>query len=348
MRIITKFAYAAVAVACAVGIAGCDQKKAKEYAGPKVAEGAIMAIAGGEATSLKPLVEKYKLNGNGLSADKMSQLPDDVKEFLKETGLDKADVKWFAVTVGDLSVLAKDGVPEFAVSMVATLNLDATIAAVDKKCKEKKEDVSFNKTTIAGVPAYEIVSKKDEKVVPCVAALEGQLIIGASSKAALEKQIVLYRDGKGESKDFGAFALGANDVLRIKAVKVGDNIKKSLPDPSALQMLGTFIPDGDKLVLGLGDVEFAMGASADGKNVALDAVVNTASDADADKLVTFAKTGLMAGTAQFKKAAEKDADAKLAYDVLQGVKVVCEGKAAKVSANVAAEPVIKLMAEKAK
>ena len=185
MRIIKKFAYAAVAVACAVGIAGCDQKKAKEYAGPKVAEGAIVAIAGrsAETTSLAPLVKQYKLDG--ISPDKMSQLPGDAKDFIKEIGLDKADAKWFAVTVGDLSVLAKDGVPEFAVSMVATLNLDATIAAVDKKCKEKKEDVSFNKTTIAGVPAYEIVSKKDEKVVPCVAALEGQLIIGASSTSAL-------------------------------------------------------------------------------------------------------------------------------------------------------------------
>ena len=348
MRIIKKFAYAAVAVACAVGIAGCDQKKAKEYSGPKVAEGAIVAIAGrsAETTSLAPLVKQYKLDG--ISPDKMSQLPDDAKDFIKEIGLDKAEAKWFAVTVGDLSVLAKDGVPEFAVSMVATLNLDATIAAVDKKCKEKKEDVSFNKTTIAGVPAYEIVSKKDEKVVPCVAALEGQLIIGASSKAALEKQIALYRDGKGESKDFGAFVLGANDFLRVKAVKVGENAKKSIPDPSMLQMLNTFIPDGDKLVLGLGDVELAIGASADGKNVTMDAVVNTASDADAEKLVTLAKSGLMAGTAQMKKAAEKDADSKLAYEVLQGIKVVGEGKAFKVTATTAAEPVIKMIAEKSK
>ena len=327
MRIIKKFAYAAVAVACAVGIAGCDQKKAKEYAGPKVAEGAIVAIAGrsAETTSLAPLVKQYKLDG--ISPDKMSQLPDDAKDFIKEIGLDKADAKWFAVTVGDL---------------------DKTMAAAEKKCKEKKEDVSFNKTTIAGVPAYEIVSKKDEKVVPCVAALEGQLIIGASSKAALEKQIALYRDGKGESKDFGAFVLGANDFLRVKAVKVGENAKKSIPDPSMLQMLNTFIPDGDKLVLGLGDVELAMGASADGKNVTMDAVVNTASDADADKLVTLAKSGLMAGTAQMKKAAEKDADSKLAYEVLQGIKVVGEGKAFKVTATTAAEPVIKMIAEKSK
>ena len=347
MRIIKKFAYAAVAVAGAVGIAGCDQK-AKEYAGPKIAEGTTMAIAvrSGESTSLAPLVKQYKLED--LSADKMSQLPDEAKEFLKETGLDKVDTKWLAVTVGDLSVIAKDGVPEIAASMLTTLNLDATIATAEKKFKEKKEDVSFKKTTIAGVPAYEIVVKKDEKVVPCVASLDGQLILGASSKAVLEKQIALYRDGKGESKDFGAFALGANEMFRMKAVKVGENAKKSIPDPAMLQMLNTFIPDGDKLVLGLGDVELAIGASADGKNVTLDAVVNTASDADADKLVTLAKSGLMAGTAQMKKAAEKDDDSKFVYDVLQGVKVAGEGKAFKVTATTAAEPVIKKMAEKSK
>ena len=347
MKIIKKFAYAAVAVACAAGIAGCDQKK-KEYAGPKIAEGAVIAVAAqsADATALAPLAKQYKLDG--LSADKMSQLPDEAKEFIKETGLDKAETKWFAMTVGDMSVVAKDGVPEFAISMVTTADFEKTVASIDKMCKDKKEDVSFNKTTIAGVPAYEVVSKKDKKVVPCIAALDGQLILGASSKAALEKQIALYRDGKGESKDFSAFALAANDIFRMKAVKVGENAKKSIPDPSMLQMLNTFLPDGDKLVFGLGDVELTMGASADGKNVTLNALVNTASDADADKLVTLAKTGLMAGTAQMKKAAEKDADAKLAYDVLQGVKVVGEGKAFKVTATAAAEPVFKMMAEKAK
>ena len=349
MRIITKFAYAAVAVACAVGIAGCDQKKAKEYAGPKVAEGAIVAIAGrsAETTSLAPLVKQYKLDGV-ISPEKMEQLPDKVKGLVKELEIDKLDVKWTAASVGDLSVVAKDAVPEIGIAMAVTLDLDKFVAAVDKKCKEEKEDVSFNKTTISGVQAYEIVAKKNKGVVPCVASLDGKLVLFASSADGLAKQIALYRDGKGESKDFGAFALGANDLLRIKAVKVGENVKKSIPDPSMLQMLGTFIPDGDKLVLGLGDIEFALGASADGKNVALDAVVNTASDADADKLVTFTKTGLMAGTAQFKKAAEKDADAKLAYDVLQGVKVVCEGKSAKFSASVPAEPAVKMIAEKAK
>ena len=348
MRIIKNFAYAAVAVACVVGIAGCDQKKAKEYAGPKVAEGAIVAIAGrsAETTSLAPLVKQYKLDG--ISPDKMSQLPDKVKGLVKELEIDKLDVKWTAASVGDLSVVAKDAVPEIGIAMAVTLDLDKFVAAVDKKCKEEKEDVSFNKTTISGVQAYEIVSKKNKGVVPCVASLDGKLVLFASSADGLAKQIALYRDGKGESKDFGAFVLGANDFLRVKAVKVGENAKKSIPDPSMLQMLNTFIPDGDKLVLGLGDVELAMGASADGKNVTMDAVVNTASDADADKLVTLAKSGLMAGTAQMKKAAEKDADAKLAYEVLQGIKVAGEGKAFKVTATVAAEPVVKMVAEKSK
>ena len=101
MRIIKKFAYAAVAVACAAGIAGCDQKT-KEYAGPKVAEGAVVALAGrkADATSLAPLVKQYKLDGV-ISPEKMEQLPDKVKDLVKELEIDKLDVKWTAASVGD-------------------------------------------------------------------------------------------------------------------------------------------------------------------------------------------------------------------------------------------------------
>jgi len=348
MRIIKKFAYAAVAVACAAGIAGCDQKT-KEYAGPKVAEGAVVALAGrkADATSLAPLVKQYKLDGV-ISPEKMEQLPDKVKGLVKELEIDKLDVKWAAASVGDLSVVAKDAVPEIGIAMAVTLDLDKFVAAVDKKCKEEKEDVSFNKTTISGVQAYEIVSKKNKGVVPCVASLDGKLVLFASSADGLAKQIALYRDGKGESKDFGAFTLGANDLFRMKAVKVGENVKKSLPSTNALQMLNTFLPDGDKLVLGLGSAEIAVAASSDGKAIALDASIWTASESDADKITTFAKSGLMAVTAQMKQAADKDADAKFASDALQSVKIAAEGKSAKFSASVPAEPAVKMIAEKAK
>ncbi len=346
MRIIKKFAYAAVAVACAAGIAGCDQKT-KEYAGPKVAEGAVVALAGrkADATSLAPLVKQYKLDGV-ISPEKMEQLPDKVKDLVKELEIDKLDVKWTAASVGDLSVVAKDAVPEIGIAMAVTLDLDKFVAAVDKKCKEEKEDVSFNKTTISGVQAYEIVSKKNKGVVPCVASLDGKLVLFASSADGLAKQIALYRDGKGESKDFGAFALGANDLIRVKAVKVGENVKKSIPDQKMLEGLKDLLPDGDKLVLGLGSVDLALSASADGKDVKLDLAVETASDADATKLATLVQSSMAPLTMMVKDA--KDDGMKLAAGVLKSVKVEGKGKVASLSAACPADDLIKFVSEQKK
>ena len=346
MRIIKKFAYAAVAVACAAGIAGCDQKT-KEYAGPKVAEGAVVALAGrkADATSLAPLVKQYKLDGV-ISPEKMEQLPDKVKGLVKELEIDKLDVKWTAASVGDLSVVAKDAVPEIGIAMAVTLDLDKFVAAVDKKCKEEKEDVSFNKTTISGVQAYEIVSKKNKGVVPCVASLDGKLVLFASSADGLAKQIALYRDGKGESKDFGAFALGANDLIRVKAVKVGENVKKSIPDQKMLEGLKDLLPDGDKLVLGLGSVDLALSASADGKDVKLDLAVETASDADATKLATLVQSSMAPLTMMVKDA--KDDGMKLAAGVLKSVKVEGKGKVASLSAACPADDLIKFVSEQKK
>lgn len=346
MRIIKKFAYAAVAVACAAGIAGCDQKT-KEYAGPKVAEGTVVALTGrkADATSLAPLVKQYKLDGV-ISPEKMEQLPDKVKGLVKELEIDKLDVKWTAASVGDLSVVAKDAVPEIGIAMAVTLDLDKFVAAVDKKCKEEKEDVSFNKTTISGVQAYEIVSKKNKGVVPCVASLDGKLVLFASSADGLAKQIALYRDGKGESKDFGAFALGANDLIRVKAVKVGENVKKSIPDQKMLEGLKDLLPDGDKLVLGLGSVDLALSASADGKDVKLDLAVETASDADATKLATLVQSSMAPLTMMVKDA--KDDGMKLAAGVLKSVKVEGKGKVASLSAACPADDLIKYVSEQEK
>ena len=135
-------------------------------------------------------------------------------------------------------------------------------------------------------------------------------------------------------------------MLRIKLAKVGENVKKSIPDPAMLQELNGFVPDADKLVLGLGTVELALSASADGKDAKLDLTVETASDADADKLRTLAKSGLMPLTAMVKGS--KDDGMKLAAGVLQAAKIAGEGKVANLSVAYAADDLIKFVSEQKK
>ena len=340
MKMMKQMACAALAAAVAVGITGCGDK-ASSTGGfqPKVAEGAFAALVARpmEKTSLAPLCKQYGLGMTTL----MKQAPDkNAQEIIKELGLDTADNKWIAVTLDPVSAEKLED-PDFAVAVATSVDLDKVVAYAQGKEKQK-----IDKATIAGVPAY--IAVDGEKPKAYMANLDKQLILVASTSAGLEKLIALYRDGKGASADFGSFALGANDIIRLKVAKVGENVKKSLPDPEMLKMVNQVVPDGDKIVLGMGAVELALGASGDGKNVKLDLSVETAADADADKLATLAKTGLMALTAQMKEGAEKDADAKAAYEALQAVKIEAKGKVAALAASTAADAALKALADKAK
>ena len=343
MKMMKQMACAALAAAFAVGITGCGSK---DYSKPKVGEGTVAAIVArpAENTSLGSFCKQYGLGMGEL----MKQAPDkDFQEVVKELELDKSQYKWIAVTFSDVSAeKIEKGEPDFAVAIATSVDLDKVVAFAEKKNKESGNKEEIKKTTIADVPAYELVDGGKKKTEAFMADLDKQLILVANTSAGLEKLIALYRDGKGASADFGSFTLGANDVIRLKVAKVGENVKKSLPSPDALQMVNGFVPDGDKIILGMGAVELALGA--DGSNVKLDLSVETAADADADKLVTLAKTGLMPLTAQMKESAEKDAEAKAAYDVLQGVKVEAKGKVAALTAVAPADPIFKALAEKAK
>ena len=342
MKLMKLMACAALAAACVAGISGCGSSK--DYSKPKVAEGALAAIVVRpvEDTSLAQLCKQY---GLGLG-DLMKKVPDEkFQEVAKELELEKAKHKWIALTLLDVSAeKIEKGDPDFAMAIATSVDLDKVIAVAEKQIKDEKKDDEIKKITVADVPAYEFVSKK--KSDGFAANLDKQLILVANTQAGLEKQIALYRDGKGASAEFSSFGLSANDIIRVKVAKVGENVKKSLPSPDALQMVNSFVPDGDKIVLGLGAVELALGAAD--KDVKLDLTVETAADADADKLVTLVKTGLLPLTAQMQKAAEKDAEAKFMYDTLQGVKVEAKGKVASLAAVAPAEPILKLVSEKIK
>lgn len=340
MKMMKQMACAALVAALAAGISGCGPKSAS-YSQPKVGEGTIAAIATRpvENTSLSALCKQYGLG----MADMMKQAPDkDAQEIIKELELDKAKINWLAVTFGALSAeKVEKGEPDFGVAISSSLDLDKAIAVAEKKNKDKNE---IKKATIADVPAY--IALKGEKPEAYLANLDKQLILVANTSDGLAKLIALYRDGKGASADFGPFALGANDILRVKLAKVGENVKKALPSPDALQMVNGFVPDGDKIVQGLGAVELSLGAAD--KDIKLNLSIETAADADADKLVTLAKTGLMALTAQLKEGAEKDANAKMGYDALQGAKLEAKGKLATLTASVAADPALKALSEQMK
>ncbi len=358
MKIGKQLACGVLAVACAVGFIGCgskDKDSSKkestvdvsklDASRPKVADGFFLAamVRAPESTPLKALCEKHGLT----VSDLLKKIPDQAQSNVQMLGLDKATYNWGSVSLG--SEFGEDKTPDFAVAIAANLDLDKLIADLQKLDQGEPEKTECKKTTIAGVPAYEISDKNAPKV--CVASLDGKLILVGSSSSILEKQLFLYCGGAGENSDFASFGQDGNVVVCVKASKVGANLKKMLP-PSAFEKIGSElpIPGGKELVEGLGAVEVTFAASGDGKDIKLDMSVGTATVADSYTLASLAKNGLEMHKMDLEMKARNDADAKVVYNLLQVAKVETKAdandKVAKLSVTAPAELIFDIIRNK--
>ena len=341
--------------ALALVLCGCGGGSGSEkYAGPKVAEGAIMALEFNQQQIDKIKAAALGEKGESLTKKAWEEAPKELVEVIKAAGLENAKARWGVLSVGELALkedMELKEAPEVAVAIAVDIDIEKAVAAIrEQQKKEKDDDVTLVDATVAGVKAWKVVDKEGElakaKAEPCFTALDGKLFLVASTLAALEKQIALYRDGKGASGAFAGFSFADGDLFRLKLLDIGAIVKKAVPNPEeALKMLSAFVPNGDKIVLGLGTLDFSATAAAD-NGVALKLTLGTASEKDADQLRTLAKTGLMPLTAQLQEAAKEDADAKMQLALVEGVKIA--GADGKFEANlVVSGAVLKELAAKA-
>ncbi|MBQ6339267.1 MAG: hypothetical protein IJI36_08990 [Kiritimatiellae bacterium] len=302
---------------------------ADKYSVPKIAEGAILALEFDQRQIDKlQTVTLGEEKSKELAKQAWECLSDDLLAVIKAAGLEDARARWGALSIGE-PALKEDmdlkEVPEVAVSIAIDIDVEKTVSAIREQLKKDEDDTQLVEATVGGVKAWKVVDKEGEfaemKAEPCFAALDGKLFLLASNLAALEKQIKLYRDGVGASAAFANFTLAKGDLLRLSLKDIGTHVKKVVPNPEeTLKMLNAFIPDGDKMILGLKALDFAATATAD-NGVALKLSLGAASEKDADQLRTLAKTGLMPLTAQLKEAAKEDADAKKNLALVEGLKI---------------------------
>ena len=302
---------------------------ADKYSAPKIAEGAIMALEFDQR-------QIDKLQTTALGEEKSKELAKQAWECLSEellavikaAGLENARARWGALSIGE-PALKEDmdlkEVPDAAAAISIDIDIEKAVSAIREQLKKAEDGMQLIEVTVVGVRAWKVVDKDGEfaemKAEPCFAALDGRLFLLASNLAALEKQIKLYRDGVGASAAFANFTLTNGDLLRLSLKDIGARVKKIVPNPEeTLKMLNAFIPDGDKMVLGLKALDFAATATAD-NGVALKLSLGAASEKDADQLRTLAKTGLMPLTAQLKEAAKENADAKNNLALVEGLKI---------------------------
>ena len=320
--------------ALALVLCGCGGGSEK-YAAPKVAEGAIVALEFNQQQIDKIQAAALGEKGESLTKKAWEEAPKELVEVVKAAGLENVKVRWGVLSAGEPTLkenMNLKNVPDVALAIAVDIDIERTVAAIrEQQKKENADDVAMIDATVAGVKAWKIVDKGGNlakaKAEPCFTALDGKLFLAASSLAVLEKQIMLYRDGKGESSAFADFAFADDDLFRLKLTDIGSAVKKSVPNPKkTLKMLTMFVPNVDEILLGLGALDFSATATAD-NGVALAFKLAAASEKDADQLRTLAKTGLMPLTAQLQEDAKEDADAKRQLALIEGLKIAgAEGK----------------------
>ena len=335
--------------ALVLALCGCGGGNG-EYS-PKVAEGAALVLGFNQQQIDKVKERLLGEKAKDMSSSLMKNVPEDVAEMIKKAGLENAKARWGVVSVGEPKLkedMDLDEVPEVTVAISMDIDMEKVAAAIREQIKkEDGDDGELKDITVAGVKAWVALDSdiKKQNLSPSFTALDGKLFLAASTTASLEKLVLLYREGKGRNAAVADFALPADSLARLVLTDIGARAKKVIPDPEkTLKVVSQFVPNGDKMVLGLGALDFSASSASDG-GIALKLTLKTASEKDADQLRTLAKTGLMPITAQMKEAAKDDADSKVLADLLDALKIA--GADGVFEANLAVpEPLLKSLAEK--
>ena len=253
-------------------------------------------------------VESLRLGFGEFKKEPFFLLDANSRRFLRENGLYDADLRWGVLSMDNL-LYEKGELKPQGLSLAVAGNID--LGKIIKGVREKSltpfcDMVGFEEMTVADEKAWRVMpldaevakSFKEMAMDPCVASLDGQLVLVAQSPETLARQIRLYRHGEGKGDALGNFPSGT-DFMRVHVSDIGRIVRDCAGDE--LQDVNKVIPNGDKVVTGLKTLAVDIKASSEGAlqpSLALDA----ASEQDADVLRTFAKTGLMSLRAQMVEA----------------------------------------------
>ena len=254
--------------------------------------------------------------------DLFTDAPEDVRAFLEMSGLRDAEYRWAVFSAESFS--ADGGKPRLdglSLAVAANVDLGKAIGALQKELDGK---VVFEEMKIGGETAWHVVPQdarsakemEDAHADPFVTSLDGQLVLVATSRSALEKQIRLYRGGKGDDNALAGFSASRGELMHVHVSGIGDLVKENT-SPRDLKKLSQFVPEGDELILGLKDLDVDLKVLADG-NLSDSLCLVAASERDADRIRTLAKTGLMVMTAQLGKDPNVP---KAALQRLKGLKI---------------------------
>ena len=279
--------------------------------------GAMSGAQAGEIGEVKAMLAGYK-------ADPFKDAPENVRSFLDESGLRNADLRWAVMSFEEMpDFSAGSSIPNgLSVAIAGSFDRKRVLRAFERKLSEKEVDAAkFTEEPLDGETVWHLVplneksakDMKDNNVDLYVAWLDNQLAVAALSRDALARQIRLYRRGEQKGDALRGFA-DAGTVVGLFVSGVGDIIRRTAP-PESLEGLNA-IPNGKQIMYGLKTMAIDL-KSASGEDIRLSLRVGMASEADADVIRTYVKTGLMVARAQLAQ----DPEVAGLLKVLDGVKV---------------------------
>ena len=254
----------------------------------------ILQLDGQKTAEAKAKVAQYK-------EDLLADAPRDVREFIDESGLGDAELRWAVFSAEDLKF--GNGAPQWvglSLAIAGKIDLEKLLPAIEKKSSEKpRTAVMFKEISVEGGKAWRMEPQDDSsarQLEEHVTSLDGKLVLVASSRDTLEKQIRLYRDGKDEGDALDGFSAKEGDLLRLAVNDVGGMARRSMSEEK-LKDIARNIPDGDKIVLGLKSFHVELTVSSDG-TLSESLSLMAGSSKDAETIRTLAKSGLMMMRAQ--------------------------------------------------
>ena len=259
----------------------------------------ILQLDDKKTAETKEKVAQYK---NDLFADASR----DVREFIDESGLGNAELRWAVISAEDLKF--GKGVPQWvglSLTIAGKVDFEKLLSAIEKESSEKPRNaVRFRELSVEGGKSWRMEPQdestarqlKEQGIDLHVTSLDGQLVLVASSRDTLEKQIRLYRDGKDEGDALSGFSAKEGDLLRLAVNDVGEMVRQYMSE-NKLKDITKRMPDGDKIVLGLKSFYIDMTVSSGG-TLSESVSLTAGSTKDAETIRTLANGGLMMARAQ--------------------------------------------------
>jgi len=230
------------------------------------------------------------------------------RRFLDESGISEADVRWAVASAGPVEV-APDGslarMPDVCFAMSFSHDPAAIVAAYNGLRLENSPVIEPS-DEVSGFPVWRVrrPSVADDGMLPLFTSLGGELLLAATSRAALEGLVALYA-GDGRSQGAFSAALSGGDALTFFIPRFGETVAVAMEDRFPVAQIDAFVAGGSKKFLSLGEFTLTVAARESG-GLNLRAALNTASDEDADELKALVMVALMKAKADVRGAARRE------------------------------------------